>query len=198
MNQVRVLALLLSATIAVACQTTLPPEKATIEGNSEASLMLGAGDVIEVKVYREPELDGIYRVNANGALEFPLIGKVTLEGKNADGVASEIRTRLADGFLKEPQVTVFVREYNSKKVHVLGQVTKTGTFPYEPRMTIIQAITNAGGFTKLAATNSVKVTRVTANGEQTYEVPAGDIGKGKAPNFELQPGDIVYVPEAIF
>lgn len=183
-----------------ACATSTPVPSGTPADGAEleASLKLGAGDVIEVKVYREPELDGVYRVNAAGALEFPLIGKVTLKGKNSDDVAGEIKSRLADGFLKDPQVSVFVREYNSKKIHVLGQVTRAGTFPYEPRMTIIQAITNAGGFTKLSATNSVKVTRVTEAGEQSFELPVGDIGAGKAPNFELWPGDIVFVPEALF
>lgn len=184
----------------VACTTTSSSRPVVAgDGTSlEASLVLGAGDVIEVKVYREPELDGVYRVNSAGALEFPLIGKVALEGKNSEDVASEIRTRLADGFLKDPQVSVFVREYNSKKIHVLGQVTRAGTFPYEPRMSIIQAITNAGGFTKLASTNAVKVTRVTPQGEQSFDLPVGDIGSGKAPNFELWPGDIVFVPEALF
>lgn len=192
-------ALLLSVA-ACACTTTpaVSPPPPTDPGELEASLVLGAGDVIEVKVYREPELDGVYRVNSAGALEFPLIGKVTLKGKNADDVAGEIRGRLADGYLKDPQVTVFVREYNSKKVHVLGQVVRAGTFAYEPHMTIIQAITNAGGFTKLASTNAVKVTRVTAQGEQGFELPVGDIGAGKAPNFELWPGDIIFVPEALF
>lgn len=198
----RVLALLVSAGLA-ACETTapasLPPSPSFVPPvNVEGSLLLGAGDVIEVKVYREPELDGIYRVNENGALEFPLIGKVSLTGKNADAVASEIRARLADGFLKEPQVTVFVKEYNSKKIHVLGQVVRAGSFAYEPGMTIIQAIAAGGGFTKLAAQNSVKVTRATPEGEQSYEIRAGDIGSGKAPNFELLPGDIVMVPEAFF
>jgi len=184
------------AACATAPSTPLPP--ITDGADLEASLVLGAGDVIEVKVYREPELDGVYRVNAVGALEFPLVGKVVLKGKNADDLAREIRARLADGYLKDPQVTVFVREYNSKKIHVLGQVVRAGTFPYEPRMSIIQAITNAGGFTKLAATNAVKVTRVADGTEQSFELPVGDIGSGKAPNFELWPGDIIFVPEALF
>lgn len=186
--------------VVAACATTTPTPLPPITDGAEleASLVLGAGDVIEVKVYREPELDGVYRVNAVGALEFPLVGKVVLKGKNADDVAREIRARLADGYLKDPQVTVFVREYNSKKIHVLGQVVRAGTFPYEPRMSIIQAITNAGGFTKLASTNAVKVTRVADGTEQSFELPVGDIGSGKAPNFELWPGDIIFVPEALF
>ena len=111
-------------------------------------------------------------------------------------VATESRGRLADGFLRNPQVTVFVREQKSQKVHVLGQVTKSGSFAYEAGMTVIQAITTAGGFAPLAATNSVKVTRIDV--EQPFSVPVDDIRKGQSPNFLLQPGDIVYVPEAIF
>ena len=87
-----------------------------------------------------------------------------------------------------------MRERTSQKVHVLGQVEKAGTFGFRSGMSVIEAITYAGGFTKLAATNRVKVTR----GEHEFEVPAGEIAQGKAPNVPLEPGDIVYVPEAIF
>lgn len=158
---------------------------------------LGDGDVVEIKVFREPELAGVYRVSRD-EIEFPLIGRVALTGKEANAVAEEIRARLADGFLKQPQVTVFVREHNSRKVHVLGQVNRPGSFPYEAGMTVIQAVTNAGGFGELASSNKVLVTRVVDGAEQKFMVPVGDIGRGNAPNFQLEPGDIVFVPEAIF
>lgn len=190
----------LALALLAACASNTPPPEEIARARAEATppAALGAGDVIEIRVYREPDLDGVYRVNDAGDLVFPLIGKIALKGKNAEQVAGEIRDRLADGFLKDPQVTVFVREHNSQKIHVLGQVNKPGTFVYEPAMTVIQAITNAGGFTKLAATNSVKLTRVIDGKEQSYELQVGDIGKGSAPNFDLRPGDIIFVPEAIF
>lgn len=159
---------------------------------------LGPGDVIELRVFREPDLAGVYRVTRNGSIEVPLIGTVLLGGRDPDEVAAEIRTRLADGYLKDPQVAVFVREHNSQKIYVLGQVAKPGTFPYEHGMTIIQAITNAGGFTRLASTNGVTVTRAQGEKERRFSVPVGDIGSGKAPNFTLQQGDIIFVQEALF
>ncbi|MEO1334316.1 MAG: polysaccharide biosynthesis/export family protein, partial [Myxococcota bacterium] len=131
-------------------------------------------------------------------IDFPLIGGVELLAKRPEQVEDDIRTRLAAGFLVEPKVTVFVKERNSQKVHVLGQVNKPGSFNYETGMTVIQAITNAGGFTKLASRNGVQLTRVSSGKEERFRVPVGDIGEGTSRNIELQPGDIVFVPEAIF
>lgn len=159
---------------------------------------LERGDVIEVKVFREPDLNGIFRVSAEGEIDYPLIGRVMVAGQRPDEVATAIRTRLSGDYLQDPQVTVLVKEQNSRKVHVIGQVEKAGTFPYRPGMTVIEAITNAGGFTSLAAPNRTRVTRNQGGAETVTELSAGDIGEGKAPNFYLRPGDIVFVPEAVF
>lgn len=172
-------------------QGSLPP----IEEGAEA---LGNGDLIEIKVFREPDLDGVFRVGAEGAIDFPLIGRVSVRGKLPEEVAEAIRTRLAGDYLKDPQVTVLVREQKSRKVLVLGRVAKPGTLPFRAGMTVIEAITSAGGFADLAAPNRCRVTRVVEGDEKVFELAAGDIGSGKAPNFYLQPGDIVFIPEAIF
>lgn len=159
---------------------------------------LGQGDVIEVKVFREPDLDGVFRVGSDGRIDFPLIGGIEVVGQRPEEVAEAIRTRLAGDYLKDPQVTVLVRQQNSRKVHVFGQVAQAGTFTYRPGMTVIEAITSAGGFTEFAAPNRTRVTRVKDGAEDVSELRAGDIGEGKAPNFYLRPGDIVFVPEAAF
>lgn len=159
---------------------------------------LGHGDVIHVKVFREPDLDGVFRVGAGGDIDFPLIGRVEVVGKRPEEVASNIRGRLAGDYLRSPQVSVLVQEQNSRKVHVFGQVGSAGTFSYRSNMTVIEAITSAGGFSALAAPNRTRVTRVIDGSERVFELAAGDIGEGKAPNFFLSPGDIVFVPEAIF
>lgn len=192
----RAAALLLVAVSA--CRTAEPPPAPTLLSRPAEVAILGPGDVVEIRVFREPDLAGTYRVSPDGRLDFPLIGAVQLGGRKPAEVEDEIRTRLADGYLKDPQVSVFVRELNSQKIHVLGQVSKSGTFPYEPRMTIIQAVTNAGGFTKLAAANRVSLTRMVNGAEQTVILRVGDIGEGLLPNFELLPGDIVFVPESLF
>ncbi len=160
---------------------------------------LGPGDVVEVRVFREKDLEGRYRVSDDGTIDFPLIGSVTLMGQRPEEVSEAIRTRLADGYLVDPQVSVFVAERKSQNVHVLGQVKKPGSFGYESGMSIVQAITNVGGFTKLASQNRVTVTRIDPTGKKvTFNVKVGDIGSGRAANFQLSPGDIIFVPEAIF
>ncbi|MGB9599414.1 MAG: polysaccharide biosynthesis/export family protein [Myxococcota bacterium] len=162
------------------------------------STTLGPGDIFEVKVYGEPDLSGIFRVSSDGFVNFPLIGKIKVEGLPAIKVEEIIISKLKDGYLKDPQVSVFIKEYNSKKIFVFGEVQKPGTFIYEDNMTIIQAITIAGGFTKLADKNKVSVTRIENNEEKRIYLPVEDIGKGKEKNFFLKPGDIIFVPESFF
>lgn len=190
----------LIALLAVGCASTpeAPPPSPTHSTAPVDALALGVGDVVEVRVFREPDLTGVYVVDQDGGIDFPLIGRVTLLGRKAKGVEDEVRARLADGFLVEPQVSILVKERNSHKVHVLGQVNKPGSLPLEPGMTVIQAVAQAGGFTKLAATNRVTLTRVQEGREKSFRLRVGDIRSGDASNVELLPGDIVFVPEALF
>ncbi|MFL5319063.1 MAG: polysaccharide biosynthesis/export family protein [Myxococcaceae bacterium] len=159
---------------------------------------LGPGDLVEIRVFQEPDLTGVWRVSPEGVIDYPLCGKVTLQGKTSSSAADSLQSCLAKGFLKHPSVAVVVREYNSKKIFVIGEVQKPGTFPYEDNMSIIQAVTLAGGFTKLAAKNNTTVTRVIEGREQKIRVPVDDIGVGREKNFVLLPGDIVFVPESFF
>ena len=149
-------------------------------------------------MFEEESLSGVFRVASDGTIDYPLCGRVRVVGLDSTGVSRTLTRCLKDGYLRDPQVSVFVREYNSKKVFVFGQVQKPGTFAYEDGMSIVEAITRAGGFTKLAAKNQVVVTRVLDGQEQKLRVPVEDIGIGRAPNFLLKPGDIVYVPESFF
>lgn len=159
---------------------------------------LGSGDLVEVRVFQEPDLSGAYRVSPEGTIDFPLCGKVKMAGMTSSQSADALTTCLASGYLRRPQVTVLVREYTSKKIFVFGEVQKPGTFPYEENMSVIQAITLAGGFTKLAAKNSTNVTRLMNGKEVKIRVPVEDIGVGREKNFDLQPGDIVFIPESFF
>jgi protein involved in polysaccharide export with SLBB domain len=159
---------------------------------------LGAGDLVEVRVFSEQDLSGAFRVSPEGTIDYPLCGKVTLTSMTSSQAADAITACLKSGYLKRPQVSVMIREYNSKKIFVFGEVQRPGTFPYEQEMSIIQAITAAGGFTKLAAKNNTNVTRLIDGQEQKIRVPVEDIGVGRQKNFALQPGDIVFVPESFF
>ncbi|HXY40948.1 MAG TPA: polysaccharide biosynthesis/export family protein [Vicinamibacteria bacterium] len=163
-----------------------------------SSSTLGAGDLLEVRVFEEADLSGPYRVSPGGTIDFPLCGKVKVEGLNGSSAADLLTKCLGEKYLKRPQVSVLVREYNSKKIFVFGEVQKPGTFPYDEDMSIIQAITMAGGFTKVASKNDIAVTRQVEGRETKIRVPVADIGTGREKNFRLQPGDIVFVPESIF
>jgi protein involved in polysaccharide export with SLBB domain len=158
---------------------------------------LGAGDVFEVKVFGDPELSGIYRVASDGTVRFALIGNVAVAGLTTSQASEAIQEKLAR-YLVHPDVSIFVKEFNSKKIYVFGQVQRPGTFPYEDGMNIIQAITLAGGFDKLANKNTAYVTRRVEGREQRLEVSIHDIREGKAPNYRLEPGDIVFVAETLF
>jgi protein involved in polysaccharide export with SLBB domain len=159
---------------------------------------LGPGDVFEVRVFQEPELSGIFQVGPQGDIIFPLCRRVVVLGLDPNGAAEKIRSCLAEGFMRNPQVSVLVKEYNSKKVFVFGEVQKPGTFPFEDGMSIVQAITLAGGFNRNAAQNSTSVTRRVNGQEVKVKVNVQDIALGKAPNVTLEPGDIVFVPESMF
>jgi protein involved in polysaccharide export with SLBB domain len=195
----RSLAVALTVALAAAgcsrrARTTLDEAPPAATGTSS----LGPGDVIEVRVYQEPELSGVYQVGRDGDVIFPLCKRVTLNGLSPNAAAERIRACLAQGFMRDPQVSVLVKEYNSKKVFVFGEVQKPGTFTYEEGMTIVQAVTLAGGFTKTASQNSTSVTRRVNGQEVKVKVNVQDIALGKASNFALEPGDIVYVPESLF
>jgi len=159
---------------------------------------LGVGDVFSVQVFGEKDLSGKYQVSATGTIDYPLVGSVKVAGLTPPQIAALLRQGLANGYLKEPSVSVFVDSYNSKKISVLGQVTKPGTFNYVDNMSIIEAITLAGGFTPIASKNKITVTRVTGGTSKRLTVPVEDIGEGRASNYLLRPGDIVFVPERIF
>ncbi|MHB8877755.1 MAG: polysaccharide biosynthesis/export family protein [Myxococcaceae bacterium] len=173
-------------------------EASTHLGGEVAASTLGSGDLVEVRVFQEADLSNAFRVSPEGTIDFPLCGKVRLSGMTSSQAADALTRCLQAGYLKKPQVSVLIREYNSKKVYIFGEVHKPGTYPYDEHMTIIQAVTLAGGFTKLAAKNNVNVTRLIETQEKKIRVPVEDIGVGREKNFMLQPGDIVFVPESFF
>ncbi|KAB2911479.1 MAG: polysaccharide export protein [Kofleriaceae bacterium] len=187
--------LLVAATLAgcASCADPPPSEYPSQQVYSEDTT-LGPGDVFEVRVFQQEQMTQIYSASAEGTISFPLIGEVVVDGKSPAQIETEIRERLADGYLKDPQVSVLVKEYKSKKISVFGQVRKPGTLSFTDGMTVVEAISQAGGFTPMARENAVTITRGTAEDKQTYTVPVESIGKGKAQQFYIRPGDVIFVP----
>jgi len=161
-----------------------------------SSTSLAANDLLEVRVYQEADLSGVYRVDPDGHIDFPLCGKVHVGGLTPSGASDAITTCLKNGFVRRPQVSALVKEFNSKKVFVFGEVSKPGSFAYEEGMTIIHAISQSGGLTRAASKNNVNVTRVVDGKEVKIPVKVEDIVIGREKNFPLAPGDIIFVPES--
>lgn len=166
--------------------------------SSDPGFRFGVGDQLEVRVYREPTLSGIYMVGAGGHIQFPLAGPVVAGGLTATEVSGNVTRALAGNYLKNPQVAVILKDVQSRKVSVLGQVDEPGTFTYQESMTIVEAVSKAGGFTKLAERRRVKVTRLQNGADQTFVVDVDRILEGGASNLMLRPGDVVFIPESLF
>jgi polysaccharide export outer membrane protein len=174
------------------------PDKVTLNmPRAAVDATLGPQDLFEVRVFEEPDLSGPYRVDPEGSIDYPLIGRVQVAGKLPGEIASELEQRLT-AFVRKPQVSVLVKEMNSKRVIVYGQVQHPGTFPYTNAMTISQAISLAGGLTAMAAKEKVIVSHFDREKQQIVHVNLRAIADGKDPNITVSPGDEVYVPERLF
>ena len=158
---------------------------------------IGPGDVFDVRVFQEPDLSGTHRVGPDGTIDFPLVGKLPVEGKSTTEIAALLQQRLLS-FLHQPQVSILLREVNSKRVIIYGQVQHPGTFPYGGAMTLSQAISVAGGFTAMAARDRVRIQRAKGDHQEVVEVDMVAIAEGRAPNQFVAPGDEVFVPERLF
>jgi len=163
--------------------------------------VLQPGDLVEIKVFMEDDMDRTLRVSGGGSVTFPLVGGVQMAGYTVaqaeDALADALKT-----YLKNPQVSILIKEYGNKTVYVLGQVKKPASIeiPPEKPLTVLEAVTSVGGFTDVAATSKVRVLRM-ENGEQkAIDVDVTQITKqgNKAMDIPLLPGDVVFVPQSMF
>jgi protein involved in polysaccharide export with SLBB domain len=159
---------------------------------------LGQGDVFEVKVVGEPDLTGAYSIGLDGTVDIPFAGRLKIVGLRPGEVQRLITAKLEDGYIRHPQVSVMVKEWNSRKISVLGQVQKPGPVPYFPRMTIVDAIAAAGGFTPIAAQNSVRLRREVKGRVESRTFRVADISEGRSQNIVIAPGDVLVVDERMF
>src|SRR5690606_1906000 len=121
---------------------------------------------------------------------------VHVAGKEPNAVAEEISESLErGGYLREPHVSIFVEASTTRRVSVIGAVAKPGTLAIVPGMTVVQAVSQAGGFTPLANKDGTVVTRRNNSKLERYRVPVSEITSGNVEDFPLRSGDIVFVPE---
>lgn len=163
--------------------------------------MLQPSDLLNVQVFQEENLKRDVRVSQEYSITLPLIGKVDLKGKTLRQAEELIRQLYDRDYLVNPQVNVVVVEYAKRTVNVIGQVNQPGAvmFPQEQGLTLLDAISRAGGFSRLAQRTQVKLTRTNADGKtDTYIINADDLIKGSSSNnWQLIENDIIFVPERI-
>jgi protein involved in polysaccharide export with SLBB domain len=187
---------ILALALVAGCRDNPPVTYPTAVRLDDTQLSLGPGDKLEIVVYAGTRTNKWVTVlSDSGEIEIQYIGSVVASGKTAAIVQDEIQTKLGDGYLIDPIVSLVVLEINSRKVAVLGQVQKTGTVKFTPGMTITEAIAHSGGFSPMARKNMVKVTRVVDGQKHIFKVPVEMIAEGSRPNFPMLPGDEVFVPE---
>jgi polysaccharide export outer membrane protein len=197
MRSVLTLALALLSVLALAaCPDNPPPVYPTVAPILEGDLTLGPGDKIGLVVYAGTrKSEASYVLDSSGEIEVQYIGTVAAAGKTAKSIQDEIQTKLGDGYLIDPIVSLSVLEINSRKLSVLGMVGKSGSIKFTPGMTITEAIAQSGGFSPMARKNMVKVTRSVKGKMEIYKIPVEMIAEGSRPNFPMAPGDEIFVPE---
>ncbi len=161
---------------------------------------LGPGDVFHLQIVGEKDLPEEYQVASDGTVDLPYIHTLEVVGLEPQEVARLIRKRLIEEkILTDPAVVVSVKEYVSKRVTLLGEVQKPGSFPLTPGLTLIQAVSQAGGLTSIANKQQLNLTRNTkGGGTTTVVIDIEAITDGESPDIPLQPGDRIYVKERIF
>lgn len=170
--------------------------------NDNPEYKLQSTDVINITVHGQPDLTTKTRITADGYITFPLLGKVKVQDITVRELEQKLKELLEKDYLVNAQVVIFIEEYRSRQVSVIGEVKNPGKYdiPSEREITIMQAIAMAGGFTKHADTTKTKVMRMEDGEKKNIVVNAKDITeKGeKDKDVGLKADDIVVVPESFF
>lgn len=162
---------------------------------TDPEYVIGAEDVLDISVWKEPDVSRTVPVRPDGKISLPLLNDVQAAGLTPMQLALSVTEKLRK-FLAEPQVTVIVVSINSRRIHIVGEVGRAGTYPMLPNMTVLQALSGAGGFSQFAKQKDIYVLR-NENGKQIkFPFNYKDVIQGKRPeqNILLKPGDTIVVP----
>lgn len=161
---------------------------------------LGVGDLFELRIVGEDKAPVQFKVASDGTVMLPLVKRVKVVGLEPQKIEDVVVEKLkADGLLTDPVVTVKVLEYNSKRVEIIGEVAKSGSFPLEPKMSLMRLIALAGGFSPMAKKDKVSIRRQLRDGTvRAAEVNVEDIVGNLIPDVPLQAGDAISVPQRTY
>src|SRR5712691_549699 len=170
-------------------------QPASTPATADPAYVIGPEDMLDISVWKEPDASRVVPVRPDGRISLPLIHDVEAAGMSPQQLAGAAAEMLKK-YLNDPQVTVIVTAINSQRVFIVGEVLRAGAFPLLPAMTVLQALSSAGGFTTFADVKKIRVVR-SRNGKQV-ELPFNyrDVLKGDKPgqNIKLEPGDTIIVP----
>src|SRR5271163_549649 len=174
-----------------ATATEVSKAPATIEGN----YVIGAQDVLDVSVWKEPQVSRVVPVRPDGKISLPLLNDVQAAGLTPAQLGVQITESLKK-YVTSPQVTVIVTTINSQRFYILGEALKPGAYPMVPGMTVMQALSSAGGFTPFAKMKSIYVLREENGKKVKYPFNYKDAvnGKNAAQDILLRAGDTIVVP----
>lgn len=162
---------------------------------------IGPENLLQIDVHygKDGTISQKVRVSSKNQISFPLVGEVDVTGLTVSELEKKLYTLLERDYLVNPQVNVVIEEYST--ISVIGEVKKPGSYPVKGRLTVVEAVSLAEGFSRIASPNHTKVIRTNPDGSKT-EIPVrlGDIMKGgrQKSNIYLQGGDVVVVPESLF
>ena len=186
--------LLFSAAACLLALSVLSNEAGTPEIPLSQQYLLGAGDVINIGVYDEPDLSLEVRIGLSGAISYPLLGDVKVAGLTPKEVEEKLLNGLKGPYLVDPSVTVSIVEY--RPFYVTGEVTKPGSYAFHPGLTVDKAISIAGGFTDRASRRRIFVIH-DGSAARSGEVVSGE----KSPvtlSDVVRPGDVITIEQSIF
>jgi polysaccharide export outer membrane protein len=164
---------------------------------------IGVDDVVNVNVWKNPDLSITVPVRPDGRISVPLVGEILAGGRTPTDVAEEIKRKLSR-FIKDPQVTVILEQLNSheflSRIRVTGAVQNPLSMSYRQGMTVLDAVLEAGGLNDFASANNTKLFRKINGQVKALRIELDDIlhDGDMATNYELQPGDIISIPERVF
>ncbi len=166
----------------------LPPPQNTRQG---ADQLISENDLLEVDVFQVDDLDRTVRVDSNGRISMPLIGVLQAAGKTIPAVEAELERKYGANYLQSPEITVFMKESAGQRMTLDGQFSKPGIYPTTSSTSLVQAVAQAGGFTKLADESKIYVFRQFGETKLVAKYSMKEIRNGKKPDPRLFGGDVV-------
>lgn len=182
--------------------TCLASSTGLVYAQDASNYKISPNDLLDFKVFQEPDLDAQVRVAGDGSAIFPLIGSAGLAGKTVAEATALLRQRYLNGYLVNPQISLIVQTYAKRTFTVLGQVGRPGSYELvgDQSINLLEAIGLAGGYTRIADPGKITIRRREGGQDQVYRINGKRQDKDGvgASTFTIKPGDIISVAESIF